>query len=204
MKLIYITLFSFVLINTSCGSKSTDKKSDKVTDKTYTVDSVELAVERTGIPIFDLTKSYPKKDFVLQDVADVTYIPLETSKQVLLDSNVPVFYFSKDKLITVSWTTDDVFVFDGNGKIQNTFNRKGKGGEEYQSIRTLVYDEINDEIIVLDYLLLHRCKVYSCSGQYKRTLNLPAGFFIGKLYNFDSETLLAFHYTIVRYKIPYF
>ena len=40
-------------------------------------------------------------------------------------------------------------------------------------------------------MLLHRIQVYSIDGLYKRTLNHP-GSWITSIYNFDSETLLAY------------
>ena len=37
------------------------------------------------LPTIDITKEYPKKKLVLQDIATAKYIPLETSDKVLLD-----------------------------------------------------------------------------------------------------------------------
>lgn len=37
------------------------------------------------LPTIDITKEYPKKKLVLQDIATAEYIPLETSDKVLLD-----------------------------------------------------------------------------------------------------------------------
>jgi hypothetical protein len=80
----------------------------------------------------DVTKSYPKKELILQDFLDVEYIPLETN----------------DEFITMGWphaigkeiilvrnrnraTDGKIFVFDRNGKGIRVINRLGEGSKEY-------------------------------------------------------------------------
>ena len=38
----------------------------------------------TGLPVIDLQKDYPEQEVFLQDIADVTYIPLETTDESVL------------------------------------------------------------------------------------------------------------------------
>lgn len=38
--------------------------------------------EKQGLVTLDVTKDYPEKKIVLQDLADVKYIPLETKKML--------------------------------------------------------------------------------------------------------------------------
>ena len=40
------------------------------------------------LPVIDVSKTYPKKEIRLQDIADIEYIPLETTDDVLLDRTV--------------------------------------------------------------------------------------------------------------------
>ena len=40
--------------------------------------------ETQALSVVDMTKSYPEKEIVLQDIADVEYIPLETTDDFLL------------------------------------------------------------------------------------------------------------------------
>ncbi|MDR1369718.1 MAG: 6-bladed beta-propeller [Dysgonamonadaceae bacterium] len=83
------------------------------------------------LPVIDISKKYQKKDIVLQDIADIEYIPLETTDDVLL-GNRPILSCVSDKYILVHETIrGDIFVFDRTGKIISHFNRKGQSGMEY-------------------------------------------------------------------------
>ena len=40
--------------------------------------------EVTGLPLIDVNASYPEKEICLQDVAEVSYVPLQTTDEFLL------------------------------------------------------------------------------------------------------------------------
>lgn len=119
----------------------------------------------------DLEKAYPHKSLVLQDVADVRYIRLETDS---------TFLVAGDK---VSCLTDETIGFIGNksgqmlffsradGKKAFAFNRKGRGPEEYLYVGDLAYDDARAEAY-LWCIMEGAFKVYDPSGKYKRTLPL--------------------------------
>lgn len=58
-----------------------------------------------------------------------------------------------EKYIIVTNFYDDgnIFVYDQNGKAIRKINRKGQGGEEYVSMRSVSLDEENEEIFVNDF-----------------------------------------------------
>lgn len=62
---------------------------------------------------------------------------------------------------------------------------------EYNYIQSLVVDEENQELFVLDSYYFAKCQVYSLNGEYKRTLKLPEAVNL-KAYNWDKETLLCY------------
>lgn len=75
------------------------------------------------LPTIDITKEYPKKKLVLQDIATAEYIPLETSDKVLLDGVATLHCsFTEHYITTYNANEGQIFVFDRKGKICHTFN----------------------------------------------------------------------------------
>jgi len=150
-----------------------------------------------ALPVIDISKNYPKKEIILQDIADIEYIGLETTNDVLLCglslSDVSVLSSVSDKYIcTYEWKRGNIFVFDRKGKIVNHFNHRGQSGQEYPSISSMkagvVFDEKNGEVFVCSKSI----QVYSLSGKYKRTLDFNTMQIKSDVYNFDDETLLVY------------
>ncbi len=127
--------------------------------------------KQSEIPVIDVTKSYPKKEIVLQDIADVEYIPLETRDDVLLGGGMPV-PAGKDKVLIFSLKSGDVFIFNTNGKFINKFNHKGQSGQEYIFMMKVFVDAPKDEIFIVDGYKNNNVQVYTMQGKYKRTLKI--------------------------------
>lgn len=69
------------------------------------------------LPTIDITKEYPKKKLVLQDIATAEYIPLETSDKVLLDGVATLHCsFTEHYITTYNANEGQIFVFDRKGK----------------------------------------------------------------------------------------
>ena len=149
-------------------------------------------VQTGELTVIDISKNYPKKEILLQDIADIEYVPLETTDDVLLGQMSFLSYIS-DKYIVVFDFSGDIFVFNRNGKIISHFNRTGQGGEEYTRIGggIVILDEKNEEIFV-GTNTTNRILVYSINGTYKRTLKFSDDLMIWEAYNFDDETLLVY------------
>ena len=157
-----------------CGCQSGSRKS-----QTY------------DLPVIDISKNYPKKEIRLQDIADIEYIPLETTDDVLLGNLSNLSYVSDNFIIAWDMSQGSVFTFNRKGKIINSFNHKGQGDKEYFMISSggVIVDEKTDEL----FLFADRILVYSMSGEYKRTLKYPDSLKISsKASNFDDETLLVY------------
>ena len=148
---------------------------------------------KLDIPIIDISRVYPLKEMLLQDIADIEYISLETTDNVLLDEMANITYIS-DKYIIIWQNRGDIFVFSRNGKILSNFNNRGQGSREYASISGsgVIFDENNEELFVVSN---NRILTYSIKGDYQRTLKIPENLNImmkASVYNFDDTSLLLF------------
>ena len=145
-----------------------------------------------GTLLIDLSISYPQKEIRLQSVAEIEYVALETTDDILLDESFLLSSLS-DKYI-VGWQnkTKEVLIFNRNGKIVSKINKFGQSGAEYTSIEQTLFDEKNEEIYVVERSEAGRIQVYSQNGEYKRTLNYSKDFSNLRIYNFDDEMLLIY------------
>ena len=57
----------------------------------------------------------------------------------------------------------NIFVYDRSGKAIRKINRKGQGGEEYTSCRSITLDEENEELFVNDNYA-KKIRVYDLEG----------------------------------------
>ena len=137
----------------------------------------------------DVTKSYPKKELILQEFMDVEYIPLETNDEFLCQNMVRDI--GKNLIAVTNLNSDgDIFIFDRNGKGIRKINRKGQGGEEYLRIFNILLDEDNGEMIVND-AMMKKLIVYNLFGKFKRSFQYQEGSKYEHIYNFDKEKLIC-------------
>lgn len=90
-----------------CGTSSTQEKEDLI--------------------VVDVSKDYPKKELILQDLFDVEYIPLETTDEFVTLGWLQAI--GKDVMIIRNmWAVDgDIFIYDRKGKAIRHINRKRAG-----------------------------------------------------------------------------
>lgn len=62
----------------------------------------------TGLPIFDLQGQYPEKEIILQDIADVRYVVLETGDSSLVGTRT--ILMTDSLLVTVNKKSDVIFL----------------------------------------------------------------------------------------------
>lgn len=162
------------------------------------------------MPVFDLQGQYPKKEIILQDLADVRYAVLEIGDSSLVGTR-PIL-MTDSFLVTVNKKSDVIF-FDKSGKYLHSFNRTGMSGEEYGDIVSgYCIDEKAREIFIYDGLQ-SRIQVYGYGGAYRRTLKLPKNrMFVFSIFEYDENFLFGEDYRFVdsqdeRYpvnKTPYY
>jgi hypothetical protein len=146
----------------------------------------------SALPVIDVSKKYSQKDFILQDIATVEYIPFETNDKALMGRSIKIFYVSDDYIIASNIIEGDIFVYDGKGKWKFSFNHKGQGPRDYIYVNSIAFDEKAKEIFVSGWFSANpKILVFAENGDYKRTLPCPSHFW-PNLYNFDDKTLLAY------------
>ena len=101
----------------------------------------------TELPVIDLESAIGSgKIFNLSDVAtEIKYVPLETNKESLI-SNVNRIYYEKDRIYL--FTTNNIVIFDSNGKHLLTFDRRGNGPQEYNYISSNDVDPHSGNILL--------------------------------------------------------
>jgi hypothetical protein len=139
----------------------------------------------------DVTKSYPKKELILQDFMDVEYIPLETTNNFLTQG--VVLAIGKDIIIVKNRINDgDIFIFDKTtGKGLKKINRRGQGPEEYVNASWITLDEDIGEMFVNDFTS-KRILIYDLDGKFKRSFKHKEGALFVNVYDFDRENLLCY------------
>ncbi|MBW6537486.1 MAG: 6-bladed beta-propeller [Mariniphaga sp.] len=153
------------------------------------------------IPVIDKNKTYPKKEYHLE--TEVTYIPLETNKDVLLDRDARIFHISETKILVANKTKGEIFIFGMDGKVVSKFSVKG--GLGVVIITNVVYDEPNNEVFILDRPS-RKVVVYNDQGTWLRAFRFPSDLIIEEINNFDKNSLLAYHehlYGPILQKQPY-
>ncbi|MCK9160353.1 MAG: 6-bladed beta-propeller [Parabacteroides sp.] len=152
--------------------------------------STKSPIENNFITV-DVTKDYPKKDVVLQDIFDIEYVPLETSDEFLTSGNVRAI--GKNLIITKNngRTDGNIYLFDRTtGKGIRRINRLGQGGEEYTNILDIVLDEDRQEMFVNNHYLA-KIVVYDLKGNFKRSFKQKENYFYGEIGNFDKDRLIC-------------
>ena len=136
----------------------------------------------------DVTKSYPKKELILQDFMDVEYIPLETNDEFITQGMV--MDVGKEIILIRNARDGNIFIFDRNGKCIRKFNRMGQGGEEYIMTINVILDEDNAEIFVNDGPS-SKINVYDLYGNFKRRIRYKEGALVDNIYNYDKDNLIC-------------
>lgn len=151
-----------------------------------------LAQNKTGknVPEVDVTQAKRFAPLKVSEKATVEFIPLETNADFLLDRVAgALINVTENYIVTVNITEGKLFVFSRQGKALHTFCRKGQGPEEFVYPIAVRVDEKSKEIFVLDY---QKVQVYSLTGKYKRSLNIPENVKIGSIFNYDDKHLICY------------
>ena len=154
------------------------------------------------LPVADFEKEYPEKDLLVSEHADVEYVRLETTDEVLLDGIASLYLSVTDRfIVTNNMKEGRIFVFDRQGKHLHNFMRKGQSGEEFVFANMVRVDDKAEEIFVLD--TRNKVLVYTLDGKFKRVLDIPKGMKADDLWNYDDEWLLSYDsYNLDRGDLP--
>lgn len=151
----------------------------------------------TEIPVLDVTKTYPSKNIILQDIADIVYFALET-KDGFLISYPPIQYIDEEILVTNN--REEIMVFDSKtGKALNSFNRFGRGPGEYTGIHSIAVDREKNEMFTTTNTLssnIQPINVYDLHGKHLRTIGFPNIGFPQFFHSYNKEHLFWYNSNI--------
>ena len=139
----------------------------------------------------DVAKDYPEKTINLEDIAEVRYVPLETTDQSLIQG-IHKMATSDDKIVICDLVQNTIFIFDKDGHFINSINKEGPGPQEYSSIQNFAVDFQKEEIYICDYPLKYRILAYSFDGEFIRESKLDQKIWPLILYNYDENFLIAY------------
>lgn len=154
------------------------------------------------LPVADFTKEYPAKDLLVSEHADVEYVRLETTDEVLLDDIAKLYLSVTDRfIVTNNMREGRIFVFNRQGKHLHNFMKRGNSGEEFVYAKVVRVDDKAEEIFVLD--TRNKVLVYTLDGKFKRVLDIPKDMLADDLWNYDDEWLLSYDmYNLDRGDLP--
>ncbi|GCB36863.1 6-bladed beta-propeller [Bacteroides faecalis] len=139
----------------------------------------------------DVKKEYPKKDIVLNDIAEITYIPLETNDSSVIHPSFEIS-LSTDTIITGDYFQSKLFFFNKKGDYLGGFKRCcGQSGTEYHSLNLFTVDYTQQELYVYDDFFLSYI-LYDFSGNFKRRIKLPKQVWLRHLYVYDDKNLIGY------------
>ena len=147
--------------------------------------------EPDGLITVDVSKSYPKKELILQDLFDIEYVPLETTDEMLTEGHIQ--YISDNYMIfkNLGRMAGEIFIFDRQGKAVRKINRLGQSGEEYLNILGVDYDEETDELFVNSHYM-KKIQVYDLDGNYKRGFDYLEDLLYDPVRVLDRERLIVY------------
>ena len=143
-----------------------------------------------------LFRSYPEKEILLTDIADVTYLCLNSENDDFLYRG-GISSITKNTIVVSDrfLGNGNILLFSKEGNPKSRFNNKGQGSTEYLDAHRVIYDEESDEVFV--YSISGGIKVYSSTGEFKRKVALPEEFGSNSVYSFDNESLLLYDALVV-------
>lgn len=140
------------------------------------------------LAVIDVSKSYPEKETLLTDIADVTYLYLNSDNDDYLYSG-RIHSITENTVVVYDNISGSILFFSKDGNPKSRFNRKGNGPEEYLSALQVIYDEAADDVFVARMNII---QVYSSTGEYKRRITMPEGTVITPIVPFDEHSLFLY------------
>ena len=141
----------------------------------------------SALPQIDMNADYPEKEICLQDVAEVSYIPLETTDESLFYGSIGSV--SEKGIFGVG--DDKIYLFYPNGKVRHVIDRKGQGPGEYAYVHHAEVDWSREEVYV--YHQPHKVMmVYSLDGGFKREFPIDFTLLEHNMYNYDTNHLIVY------------
>ena len=98
-------------------------------------------------------------------IEDVTFIPIETTPESLIELYRKVFFYDDKIYILDDVGAEALFIFDNNGNFLRTIGTKGQGPEEFSVLSGMCIDKKNNNILLYDNGK-NRIMYYDLDGNY--------------------------------------
>ena len=146
-----------------------------------------------GLAFIDAYKNYPEKEILLTDIADVTYLYLNSDDDDYLYRGT-IYCVTKNTIVVCDYFLGNILFFSNDGYPKSRFNHLGNGPEDYTRPSRIVYDEDADEVFI--YSRSSNIQVYSSTGEYKRKIVLPQETIVSSMISFDDQSLFLYDVSI--------
>ena len=144
------------------------------------------------LPCIDVRKTYPEKEINITDIANVSYIHLNTDDDEYLYKG-RILCVTQNTFVVYDQSSFSILFFSRNGVPKSRFNRFGQGPEEYWGADRILFDEETDDVFICNtYSDINYVQVYSSTGEYKRKITLPQNAMMWSLVSFDNQSLFVF------------
>lgn len=140
--------------------------------------------------LVDVDATYPEKELVLQEFADVEYVALDNTDEFITQGVVKAVG-KKILLVTNRRNDGNIFVFDRTGKGLRKINRLGQSGEEYSHPTEIILDEQGEEMFVVDYPA-RKINVYDLFGIFKRSFPFADSSYYMEMFDYDRDHLMGY------------
>jgi len=124
----------------------------------------------TDLKIIDVAGGVGKSRLInISDIADsVEYVPLETNPESILTPLHRIFY--EKGTVYYPQNNGNIQIFDSKGKYVQTFNRCGRGPEEYEQLEYIDINNVNGNICIVTF---KRILEYTKNGVFIKTIAFP-------------------------------
>ena len=171
-RIIYSAAMLLALLSTACGSGNK---------------------EASELPQIDVNTSYPEKEICLQDVAEVSYVALDSQDDLLFNGSVGSL--SDKGIVIYDGSHQRLLFFDKQGKFLNSVDRKGQGPEEYPMMFTVFVDWDKNEVLVLNSY--SQSVVYSLDGTFKRRMTFETDVNPGDVYKWSDDQFVTYRRGVI-------
>ena len=145
-----------------------------------------------GLPSFDLSKSYPEKEVFLTDIADISYLHLNSDNEdYLYPESGSIRAVTANTVVVADARLGDILFFYKDGMPKSRFNHIGNGPKEYRNASQVFFEENTDDVYV-SQSGDSRVQIFSSTGKYKREIQLPQGTRIGFFTSFDDTSFFFY------------
>lgn len=143
----------------------------------------------SGVYVVDVSKDYPELKLDLREIAEVSYLKLETDADFVTKTRPKCI--SENYVITNGAGRGEILMFDAHsGKAVSRFAHQGNGPHEYLYTSGVLVDEAVREVLIHD-AFLRKIFVYDFNGDFIREMPVEKS---GRIYPLGGDEMLSYDF----------